>query len=442
MPKKDKRWLLKRGDTWHVQKAIPRPLHKLMGKRRFIVSLHTGDLATAQSRRHAVLDAMEKQIAAAREPTRLHAADRMQEAIRWRAGAATGWYGIIDDANPSHHRAEALSVIQDIAETIAEGDLFDATGGRPPIDPKAEAAARTFYNVATAAATPLDLFLDTWLAEGGKRGPLKDRTASAYRADCRVIFAWLQAHGVATLEDITAALVGQFVTERLAAGDQRSTINRALTAPAAYWKWLQRRGHMPRDRNPWSGQSVALPRGKSKRDFTDEELATLLAGQAPLVLADAIRALALSGMRVSELASLTVDDCQGGWFVVREGKTDAAARRIPIHRELTPMITRRTAGKVASEHVFGPPGTRPGQPISALFIHYRRKLGIGTDTGRATTDLHSLRRWFATKARAKNDLAVVQSLMGHTPGNITDSTYASVGDDARIACVASVKLPA
>jgi site-specific recombinase XerC len=414
-----------------------------MGKRRFIVSLHTRDLATAQSRRHAVLDAMEREIAAAREPTLVHAADRMQEAIRWRAGAATGWHGILaGDPNPAHHRAEALSVIQDIAETIAEGDLFDETGGRAPIDPKAEAAARQFYNVATGAATPLDLFLDAWLNEGGKRGPLKDRTTSAYRADCRVIFTWLQQHGVATLGDITPALVGQHVTERRAAGDRRSTINRALTAPAAYWSWLQRRGHMPRDRNPWSGQSVALPKGKSKRDFTDDELATLLVGQAPLVLADAIRALALSGMRVSELAGLTVEDCANGWFVVREGKTDAAARRIPIHCELTPMITRRMAGKVASEHVFGPPGTRPGQPISALFIHYRRKLGIGTDTGRATTDLHSLRRWFATKARAKNDLAVVQSIMGHTPGNITDAVYSSVSDDAKITCVSSVMLPA
>jgi integrase len=441
MPKRDTRWLLKRGDTWHVQKAIPRPLHKVMGKRRFILSLQTGDHATALSRRYGVLAAMERQIAAAREPTRLHADDRMQEALRWRQGASTGWRGIIDDPNPARHRAEALSVIQDISETIAEGDLFDDTGGRPPIDPKAEAAGRLFYNVATGAATPLDLFLDKWLAEGGKRGPLKARTANQYRSDCRVIFVWLQAHGAATLEAISPALVGEYVTGLLAAGDQRRSINRRLVAIMSYWRWLQRRGHVPRDRNPWSGQSVAPPKGKTKREFTDDELRALLAGPAPLALADAMRTLALTGLRVSELANLTTADCIDGWFVIREGKTDAAARRIPIHRDLAPMITRRTAGRIANEHVFGPPGARPGQQMSTLFIKYRRKLGIGGEAGRALTDLHSLRRWFATKARARNDLAVVQSIMGHTPGNITDSTYASVGDDARIACVNSVGLP-
>jgi hypothetical protein len=84
---------------------------------------------------------------------------------------------------------------------------------------------------------------------------------------------------------------------------------------------------------------------------------------------------------VSELTGLTVADCANGWFVIREGKTDAAARRIPINRELTPTITRRMAGQVARDHVFGAPGKGPGHSISGLFITYHRKMGSAVMRG-------------------------------------------------------------
>jgi hypothetical protein len=71
-----------------------------------------------------------------------------------------------------------------------------------------------------------------------------------------------------------------------------------------------------------AGQSLskftrADPTERRVRPFTDAEVATLLAGDADLEMADAIRVAALSGMRLDELYRLTVADCAGGWFDLR-----------------------------------------------------------------------------------------------------------------------------
>ena len=426
----DHRWLEQRSRGWYCVKEVPRPLRAVLGKKRFVVSLQTRDLHQAIRRRHAALADFERQLAAARGGTRM---DTVQQ-------SAAEWL-TIRQATPEAERSAHLEYIADEAEAIA--------------DKHGHEIAQDFFNLATGRTTPLLHYLDQWLAEGGARGPVAERTQRQYRSDLAELEAWAKASGVPpTIEAFTAKVAGRFITEAMVATcANRKTANRKISAASSYWRWLTKRAVV--EGNPWQNQSLSKARPRDApptepRPFTDAELAKLLSGKADAELADAIRIGALSGMRIEEIYRLTVSDCADGWFTIGRSKTAAGVRRVPIHSDLAPIIARRTSGKALSAYAFpeaGPlrPGRERSMAISKRFGRYRIRLGVDerADGQRhSRINFHSLRRWFVTQARAGFDRAVVAAVVGHEVGNLTDDVYSGgPSDDLKRDCVASVRLP-
>ncbi len=68
-PKPDTKHLQRRHNTWLAVVAVPRSLQLVIGKPKVIRSLKTGDLKTAQRRRHAVVACFMATIDAARQVT-------------------------------------------------------------------------------------------------------------------------------------------------------------------------------------------------------------------------------------------------------------------------------------------------------------------------------------------------------------------------------------
>ncbi len=438
MARRDTKWLIKYGDTWHVQKAVPRPLQLTLGKRKLVRSLDTPHLATAMQRRHAALAVLQEQIDGARRQS----PDYVASALAWRDAFKT--------AANNDEKATFIDLVMDEADELAGGDRFERGDLAP--DPAREADGLRFHAIATGARPPLDAFVDRWLAEGGKRGPAKPGTQTQYRVAIQHVFNWLREHGALDLENVTSKLASDYVEERLARGDHPATVQRHVVAASSYWAWLVRRHHV--SASPWTKQSV--PQQESgKRAFTDEELSALLDGPAPGDLGEVIRVLACTGMRVSELAGLKVSDVSDGWLHIRDGKTKSARRKVPVHHDISGIIASRVAGCKKDALLFecgdtADAGTRtrktaarPGHHWSNAFMVYRRELGVGGADGTSDVDMHSLRRWFITKtANAGAAPHVVQEIVGHKRPGMTLGVYHSGSDDATLkAAVASVRLP-
>lgn len=316
-------------------------------------------------------------------------------------------------------------------------------------------AARAFADVSLGRATPLLSHVDAWLAEGGAKGPLRPRTQAMFRADLERLGTWLRSVELpATLEAVTSAVAGRFVTEALIAeGVDWATGNRKISAASGYWRWLVKRQGLAA--NPWAGQSLSKPArartaARAKRSFTDTEVVALLAGPADAEMADAMRVAALTGARLEELYQLRVRDCAGGWLDIRESKTRAGVRRVPVHPDLAGLIARRVAGKAAGAYLFHEAAALPrhgrSSALSKRFGRYRQALGVHErEDGRrhSRIDFHSWRRWFVAKARnAGIDRAVVAAIVGHETGNITDDVYSGGPAEALLrACVEAVRLP-
>lgn len=422
----DKLHLERRHQTWLCVVAVPRPLQAVMGKRRLIKSLRTHDLTEARRRRHKVVSEFQDQIEAAR-----------RTALAAPQGLAAGSLGAI--------LAEAM-VDREVLTVEEDGGISDQA--QMIEDRYGKAAALAYHRVATGRSTPLGYYVDQWL----KQASYPARSQVQHRGTLAELMRWCEKVGIAAdVVAISRKVAGQWiasVTGQIAA----ATINRKLSTFRAYWKWLVDRGHV--EENPWDRQSIPKGRLRAENDgsrpFTDDELRRLLDGKADAVLAAFIRIGALTGARIESIAKLTVGDCAGGVFFIRSDKTTAGTRRIPIHSDLTTLITERCRGRKAGEWLFPECSqTSTGSRSAAVvkrFNTYRINLGVDDRVEgkrRSRVTFHSLRAWFLTAAlRAKQPLHVVQQVIGHKQQGVTMGVYFG-GDtlDRLRECVEAVRLP-
>lgn len=449
----DKRYLEWHGRQWRVQLRVPERLRQILKCSRLVVPLHTDSLAVANLRKFKIVAELKDRIAAAEQAYKRQTngfADALaDEALVWKADIAHERLTAVEDEDG--YTYEALpDLLYDRAKEL------ERTLG--------EDKASDFYKTAMGLATPISSLIDAWLAE---RMDMKVRQRNDYRRAVIKFIGWLQVVRLpASIEEATRKTAGRYVSEAMVKGGVNwKTANKDISALSGYWKWLVKKGYV--EANIWSNQS--LPKIKDRfntpRPFTDAEVATLISGINTPLLADAIMIGALSGMRVDEIARLRVGDILGQCFVVRDAKTDAGVRQVPIHALLSPIVLKRTAGKGAEDYLFDElsdpaPGSavERGQGISKKFVTARRKLGVddrveGKRQSRVT--FHSFRRWFvATSKQALANGAIgfdpwtIADVVGHDREGLPEGLAMTMGRyagdssiSAKVACVNSVRLP-
>ncbi|WP_440982387.1 tyrosine-type recombinase/integrase [Shinella sumterensis] len=247
------------------------------------------------------------------------------------------------------------------------------------------------------------------------------------------------------------------------------TAKKHIGSVKLYWDFLIARGHVT-GANPWAGQTLPdrsrrVERGdeRDERAFTEAEIKTLLYSSYPprmqekfkQQIHDVMRIAALTGMRVGEIVTLWVEECPiaedgAGYFDIRQGKTAAAARRVPMHSDLLEIVKRRSKGKRPQDWLFDELANErdPGDVFGKRFRQYRLKLmvdDVQPGKRRSLINFHSFRRWFVTQAeRAGVPESTISSVVGHEEGrrSITFGTYSEGPAWQQMrACVDAIKLP-
>lgn len=245
-------------------------------------------------------------------------------------------------------------------------------------------------------------------------------------------------------------IFGEFGNHKV--GLSNRTINRYATALSMVWQWAKKRGLL-KSENPWEDQyrKIGEKRKTQKLPYTTDEMKLLLARHPEPrpetqshsnTLAWLCMISAYSGMRLNEMCDRKVSDIKqddGVWyFDVKNAKSEAGDRKVPIHSRLI------TAGLIdfmrhhKSEWLF--PVLKPGGPdgkrswyISKRFTEYRRGLKITRPderTGKDRIDFHSFRR-SAIKVleRARLPQTEVAQVVGHDREGITFGIYNPEGLD-------------
>jgi integrase len=433
----DSRYLQRHGQQWRVRLKVPLKAQAVIGTTHVMVPLRTDSLAKANLLKHDVVADLKRRFDAAERQAAMGLGDPLiEEGAMWRDAISLErehpTYSEPDDA-PVTAAALLLDRVEELTETEGLG------------------RAKVLYDMAHGRATPISTLVDAWLAEVRA----KPRQEADHRRAIERFAAWARAAKEAgTVEGTTRKAAGRYVREAFVETSANAkTTNKYISTMSVFWKWLIKRGHAAE--NPWLGQGVSKKRseGPSKRPFTDDEVVTLLRAEADPALADTMRIAALSGMRIEEIARLTVADCRAGVFDIRNAKTTAGVRKVPIHPDLVDVVTRRTKGKEADaflihEERTPPPDSKMERSMTLVKRFKTLRKGVGVDemvegVRQSLITFHSFRRWFITAAeRAGQPVHVVETVVGHRRSGMTLGTYSGGPAEQQMrAVVEAVKLP-
>jgi integrase/recombinase XerD len=266
--------------------------------------------------------------------------------------------------------------------------------------------------------TQLDAFCDAlWLEDG-----LSRNTLDSYRRDLNLFGAWLQRSTSRALRDAQHGDIQAYLGHRYTQKTRASSAARLLSSLKRFYRYLVRTGDIKVDPT-LRIDAPKLPRGLPKT-ITEADVEALLNApdvETPIGLRDRamLEVLYASGLRVSELVTLTAVQVSQDMGVVRVMGKGAKERLVPLGEESLSWLSRyqreaRPAllGGRVSDALFV---TSRAEAMTRQAFWYRIKHYAFLATPGKHISPHTLRHAFATHLLNHGaDLRVVQLLLGHS----------------------------
>ena len=264
----------------------------------------------------------------------------------------------------------------------------------------------------------IDLFLNEYWIEKG----LSENTVQSYRLDLTALCDWLDKNDL-SLETLDAIDLQGFLGERLEKGYKATSTARMLSAMRKLFQYLYREKYRVDDPSAVLS-SPKLP-SRLPKYLTEQQVSDLLNTpdvDVPLELRDKgmLELLYATGLRVTELVSLTIENMSVQQGVVRVIGKGNKERIVPMGEEAAYWVRQfMLYGRPvllngqSSDVVF--PSQRAQQMTRQTFWHRVKHYAILADIDADALSPHVLRHAFATHlVNHGADLRVVQMLLGHT----------------------------
>ncbi len=239
-------------------------------------------------------------------------------------------------------------------------------------------------------------------------------TLRAYREDLGQFFSVVgKPPAEVELSDIRG-----FMAQRLRDGKERSTVSRQLATLRSFFRFLHREGLI--GSNP--ARLVPNPKQKKRlpRFLSVDEMFSVIEEPEGIGFRKArdravLDLLYSSGLRVSELAAMDMDDLNLKEGLIKVRGKRKKERIVPVGskavKSLKVYLIERALVRHHTQAVFlNRTGARlTDRSIRRIVVKYSREAGIGGNVGP-----HTLRHSFATHLlQSGADLRVIQELLGH-----------------------------
>jgi integrase/recombinase XerC len=269
----------------------------------------------------------------------------------------------------------------------------------------------------------LDEFDDYLALQRGRSA----HTRRAYLGDLRALFAFLDDRAPGTgLQGLSLAVLRSWLAAGAGAGTARTTLARRTSAVKAFTAWAVRRGLLTAD------PAARLQTPKTRRTLPsvlrqDQALAAMSAAKTgsqqgdPLALRDRliVELLYATGIRVSELCGLDIDDVDTGLRLLRVlgkgNKQRSAPFGGPAADALRDWLADGRPALVSAESgpalLLGARGRRLDVRQARTVVHQT----VAAVDGAPDMGPHGLRHSAATHLlEGGADLRIVQELLGHS----------------------------
>lgn len=269
----------------------------------------------------------------------------------------------------------------------------------------------------------LDEYAEHLALERGR----SEHTRRAYLADLRSLFAFLDQRAPgAGLDALTLPMLRAWLAAQAAGGSARTTLARRTSAVKTFTAWAARKGLLGAD------PATRLQVPKARRTLPavlrqDQAVAAMAAADLgaqqgdPLALRDRliVELLYATGIRVSELCGLDIDDADTSRRVLRVLGKGNKQRTVPFGAPalaaLDAWLVRGRPALVTSESgpalLLGPRGRRLDPRQARTVVHQT----VAAVDGAPDIGPHGLRHSAATHLlEGGADLRVVQEILGHS----------------------------
>ncbi len=264
--------------------------------------------------------------------------------------------------------------------------------------------------------------MDRWEIEVwvGSLTRVAGSTRSVYERDCAAAVAWFEEAGVVDPVSVDRRTLRGYLADLTRRGYAPKTVARKASVLRRYFGWAHRSGRILADPT----LMLVAPAGASRLPeiLGDDQLQTLIdkPARAGVEASRDQRDLAIvellygSGLRVSELCSITTDDLDLSQATLRVWGKGAKQRQVPLSEPAVAAV-RCWLAEHRCEYVTA------DTPPDAVFLNQRGRVITPRDVRRildrrsvVPTHPHALRHTFATHLLDGGaDLRAVQELLGH-----------------------------
>lgn len=276
--------------------------------------------------------------------------------------------------------------------------------------------------VRAALPPALAAALDDYEAHLTGARELSEHTVRAYVTDAVSLLDHLARRSGTRVDDLDLAALRSWLAKGRTTGDSRATTARRAAAARSFTRWLRRTGLTPED----VGLRLVSPKAhRTLPDVLAQDQARAVVESAagteePLGLRDALvlELLYASGVRVSELVGLDVDDVDRGRRLLRVMGKGRKERSVPYgapaERALDAWLTRGRPALATDRS--GPAlllGARGGR-LDPREARRTVQAAVAATPGAPHVGPHGLRHSAATHVlEGGADLRSVQELLGH-----------------------------
>ena len=396
MPK----FLQRRRRQWYGVLEIPKALRTVFGKPRFIQSLKTESLTTAEQRVLILVGKWKALIIDAR-----------------RTGG-TGNLALEAEVRRLRYEYDKLQVEPEDAWMYDDG----LTNAVESIAEKYPESGSEVHARITGKAVSITEFVDDWLSTLDN----EPKTIDMKKSD---VLRFAQTFRLAS--DATQKKVRVWVDDDLVEkqGLSAKTARRIVSSCRGYWAYLAKVRDLEQT-EPFSGAVAPQSRKKTKaqvasarKGFTQADVVRLaVAAGDNAQLRDLIVLAAYTGARIEELCSLKLVDVLSDRIKVVDAKTEAGWREIPIHSKIKPLVGQLKAEATGEYLLSGLSFNKyldRSNAIGKRFGRLKAKLGFGGDYV-----FHSIRKGVATQfENAGTDEIAASRILGHEIKTMTYGLY-------------------
>jgi integrase/recombinase XerD len=263
---------------------------------------------------------------------------------------------------------------------------------------------------AVSGLHPIPNLVEEWILDLQVLGR-GERTLAWYREKMRL---YLRS-GVGTLEQLDGRDLKRHLAELQARGLAENTVHGSFEVVKAFCNWATREGY-PVDPSVLKVRAPKVSQAEIQT-YTDAQLQAVMAAIPPGSWGRmAVLILLGTGMRISELCALRVDDLEDDgettFLKIRKGK-GSKFRRVPVSQRLRRELIRylnRVRPESSSANLLLLPDGRPISFMSAANLFRRTRLKVGFPV-----HAHRFRHTYATGyLRSGGKIERLMRILGHT----------------------------